>query len=293
MSAARQHRSTANIESLRPARVSDAQITRLAARLTERDRQIAIDCYEHHVLTTGQLQRLHFAFEQNARRRLLTLYTLRVLDRFRPYTARGAGSAPYHWVLDEAGAHIVAVHRGRDRHDLRWQRDRTLSIASSTKLTHHIEVNEFFARLADEAARAGGALSEWYGERTLHDIFDGALTPDSYGVITLPNRPPIHLLLELDRGTETTDRLREKATRYADILPDSPLADMAPLTVLAVPTPARARTATAAVAETGAPINVVVWSAAGHASALDALQLRPMEGCTQFCGATAIRCASP
>jgi hypothetical protein len=31
-----------------------------ASRLTERDRQVALDCYDHYVLTTGQLQRLHF-----------------------------------------------------------------------------------------------------------------------------------------------------------------------------------------------------------------------------------------
>jgi hypothetical protein len=45
---------------LRRGRVSDERLTRLAAHLTGRDRQIALDCYEHTVLTTGQLGRLHF-----------------------------------------------------------------------------------------------------------------------------------------------------------------------------------------------------------------------------------------
>ena len=132
-----------------------------------------------------------------------------------------------------------------------------------------IEVNELVTRLAHDTRQAGGTLAEWYGERTLHALFDGALTPDSYGKCSdSPSRPPAHLLLELDRATETAERLREKATRYGDLLPDSPLADTNPLVILAVPTPARARTATAAVAGTHAPLAVVVWSPASTHSAL-------------------------
>jgi hypothetical protein len=156
--------------------VSDAQLTRLAAHLTDRDRQIALDCYEHTVLTTGQLGRLHFTgiAEQTTRRRLLMLYGLRVLDRFRPLLPRGLGSAPHHWVLDEAGAHIVAAEHQISRPELRYQHAAALSVADSIKLTHHIEVNEFFCRLHADAARAGGKLAEWYGERTCIASFTAA-----------------------------------------------------------------------------------------------------------------------
>jgi hypothetical protein len=257
-------------ENPRRGRVSEAQLTRLAAHLTGRDRQIALDCYEHTVLTTGQLGRLHFTgiAEQTARRRLLMLYELRVLDRFRPLLPRGQGSAPHHWVLDEAGAHIVAAEHQISRPELRYQHAAALSVADSIKLTHHIEVNEFFCRLHADATHAGGALSEWYGERTLHRFFHGRLTPDSYGVLRLPDRPPIHLLLELDRGTEPSQRLREKAARYASALPRSTLSEHDPLVILAVPSAARAETATAAIAHTAAPITVVVWSAAATRSTL-------------------------
>jgi hypothetical protein len=254
----------------RRGRVSDAQLTRLAAHLTGRDRQIALDCYEHTVLTTGQLGCLHFTgiAEQTARRRLLMLYELRVLDRFRPLLPRGQGSAPHHWVLDEAGAHIVAAEHQISRPELRYQHAAALSVADSIKLTHHIEVNEFFCHLHADAARAGGKLAEWYGERTLHRFFHGRLTPDSYGVLRLPDRPPIHLLLELDRGTEPSQRLHEKAMRYARTLPRSTLSEHDPLVILAVPTAARAETATAAVARTDAQITVVVWSATATRSTL-------------------------
>lgn len=260
-------------EAARRGRVSEAQLRRLAAHLTDRDRQIALDCYEHRVLTTQQLERLHFSAPRAGRRRLRTLYELRVLDRFRPRLPLGQGSAPYHWVLDEAGAHIVAEQHDLERHQLRHTRSAALSVADSAKLTHHVEVNELFARLAAEARAAGGALSEWYGERTLHELFEGRVAPDGYGVLRMPDRPPLHLLLELDRGTETAARLREKAVRYERAIPRSSLRATAPLIILAVPSPPRGRTATTAIANIAAPIAVVVWSAASSGSVLSLVTL--------------------
>ena len=66
-----------------------AHVVNLGSRLTECDRQIALDCYEHHVLTTEQLQLLHFSGIRTTRARLHALYTLRILDRFRQRRAMG------------------------------------------------------------------------------------------------------------------------------------------------------------------------------------------------------------
>lgn len=248
-------------EAPRRGRFDERQLTLLASHLTGRDRQIALDCFEHRVFTTPQLLRLHFSDPRHGRRRLLALYQLRVLDRFRPAVPIGQGSAPYHWVLDHAGAHLVAAHRGIDPERLRYRHAAALAIQTSTKLTHQIEVNELFTRLARGAANAGGRLAEWYGERTLHGIFDGTITPDGYGVIHLPNHPPIHLLAELDRDTEPALRLREKASRYPAAIAASALAKARPLILLAVPTAARAKAARAAVSPSAAAITVTVWSA--------------------------------
>jgi hypothetical protein len=133
----------------------------------------------------------------------------------------GEGTAPYHWILDEAGALIVADLLGRDRAELGWRHSVAASIATSQNLAHHIEVNEFFTRLAIEANEAGGALSEWYGERTCHHAFSGKVVPDGWGVVTLPGRGPLHLLVELDRGTEASSRLRKKTEDYEESLPYS------------------------------------------------------------------------
>jgi hypothetical protein len=87
-------------------------------------------------------------------------------------------------------------------------------------------------------------------------------------VLTLPRRAPLHVLLELDRGTETSQTLREKAKRYTEILPRSSLRDVNPFVVLAVPSARRAQTATAAIANTRAPLTVTVWNTATVRSVL-------------------------
>lgn len=251
----------------RPARVSEQQIATLAGRLTQRDRQIALDCFEHRVLTSEQLRRLHFDGARTARARLAVLYELRVLDRFRPAWRRGQGSTPYHWVLDEAGAHIAADELGVERSQLRWRHATALAIAASAKLAHQVQVNEYFARLAEEARRAGGALSEWYGERTTRTLLGGTVIPDGYGVIHLPGRPAIHLLAELDTASEQLDRIAAKAANYARAIPRSSLAELKPTVLLLAPTRSRAAAAARMIA-TG-PLTPVVWSAAHPSSALE------------------------
>lgn len=258
-------------EGSRPRRVTEAQIAALGGRLTDRDRLLAVDCYEHQVLTTEQLQRLWFPSTRAARYRLQTLYCLRVLDRFRPVLRRGEGSAPHHWILDEAGAYVIAAEQGLERHEVHWRHSTALTIAASPTLTHRVETNEFFTRLAQDAKAAGGALSEWYGERTTHTMLDGIAKPDGYGVLTLPGRTPIHILLELDRDTETIDRLRDKSERYARAIPRGALRHTNPLVLLAVPSLARAESATAALARTAAPIAVTVWAARSDTSPLAAI----------------------
>jgi hypothetical protein len=247
-------------EIIRPKRFRDEDILRLASHLTERDRQIAKDCFEFRVLTSSQITRLHFTGARTAAVRLDVLYRLRVLDRFRPSIPRGQGTAPYHWILDEAGALIVADHLNLDRTQLGWKHSVAAGIATSEKLAHHVEVNEFFTRLAVEANAVGNELSEWYGERTCHRMFSGRVIPDGWGVLTLPHLPPLHFLVELDRGNETTARLRDKAGAYQEQLPHTAFKDLDPLVLLLVPSAQRARTATAALAGSGAPISVAVWS---------------------------------
>jgi hypothetical protein len=244
----------------RSVRVGAAAIAALASRLTERDRLVALACYEHRVLTTEQLRRLYFGSSRRACVRLAQLDQLRVLDRFRPPRQPGEGSAPYHWVLDEAGAHIAAEALGVERSELRWRHQAAIAIAGSTKLAHQLETNEFFTRLAEEARQSGGRLADWWGERRCLAALGGQAAADGYGKLLLPGRRPVSFLLELDRATEDHERLRQKARRYAKALPRSILADDEPLLVFAVPTRARRDNAARTLASSSLPIHVLVWT---------------------------------
>ena len=244
----------------RAGRVGAAAVAALATRLTERDRLVALDCYEHRVLTTEQLRRLHFGSIRRARWRLERLYQLRVLDRFRPPRRHGEGSSPYHWILDEAGAHVVAEALGVERSELGWRHQAAIAIAASSKLAHQLEVNEFFTRLAEEARQAGGGLASWWGERRCLAALGGQAAADGYGRLELPGTQPVSFLLELDRGTEEHERLRQKARRYARALPRSELAADDPAVVVAAPTPARRDNLARALAESSAPLRVITWT---------------------------------
>jgi hypothetical protein len=243
----------------RRGRVGAAAIAALASRLTERDQLVALACYEHRVLTTEQLCRLYFSAPRRARRRLALLYELRVLDRFRPSRQRGQGSAQHHWILDEAGAHVVAAQLGVERAELRWRHQRDLAMLRSPKLDHQLEVNEFFSRLDEEARAAGGRL-DWWGERRCLAALEGRVAPDGYGRLQLPGRRPASFLLELDRGSEDHGRLRQKARRYDKALPRSVLGDMEPLLLVTVPSRVRRDNAAAALAGSDLPIEVAVWT---------------------------------
>jgi hypothetical protein len=249
-------------EIVRPRRFTAQNMVRLASHLTERDRRIALDCFEHHVLTSSQIKRLYFSDTRTTTARLDVLYRLRVLDRFRPSLPRGRGTAPYHWILDEAGALIAAADKDVERAKLGWQHTVAVGVATSPKLAHHVEVNEFIVRLAVEAAHAGGCLSEWYGERTLHRFLGGRLIPDSYAVPSLPDQPQLHVFVELDRGTETLERLRQKAERYEQTLRWGYVREFDPLVLFVVPSERRARTVTDTLAGMSPSLAVIVWNSA-------------------------------
>jgi len=234
-----------------------AAFAALASRLTDRDRQIALDCYEHRVLATEQVRRLHFRAIRTARRRLQELRDLYLLTSFRPPRQPGEGSAQHHWVLDENGALVVAAELGLERAELHWHKRAALAIASSSKLAHQLAVNEFFTRLAEDARTAEGSLETWWGERRARAALANLISPDGYGRLRLPGEPPVGLLLELDRGTEDHQRLREKARRYAKALPRS---DLNAFVLVLVPSASRAERAAAELAASAAPIAVRVWT---------------------------------
>jgi hypothetical protein len=196
--------------------VGAEHVFELARHLTERDREVALYLYDQQVLTTEQLTLLFFSSTRRAQDRLLFLYRQRVLDRFYPASPFGAGKPSAHWLLDEAGAHVVAACLDLDRRELGWQRRDDWR--SHPQLAHRLAVNRFVTDLIAATLpepRLGVAC--WYGTREaavrLGERMRCAVRPDGE-VILLTSSGPVDLLLEWDRGSETLDRLDQKLRRY-------------------------------------------------------------------------------
>lgn len=197
-------------------RSSGSSITGYSHRLTRRDYQILMELHEHRLLTTPQIYELHFDTLTRASKRMLQLYRLGLVERFRPHTP--TGSAPWHYTLDEPGARLVAARQEIDFREFPFKKARIFDVVGSPRLRHRVECNGFFARLTLACRRRGWRL-EWTGERRAAAQWDSSatmgplVTPDGIGRITAGDRE-ISFFLEYDRGTENHDQLARKIDRY-------------------------------------------------------------------------------
>ncbi len=198
----------------RPA-VSPALLAALAGRLTARDRWLLRMLLEHRVLTTTQVCGLAYGGPRRAALRLSELYRLRAVDRFRPLAA--TGSAPYHWVLDQAGAEVLAAEDGLPVARLGYRRDRALDIAFSPRLAHTVGANGLFAALAAAARRGDGELACWWSERRCAAAWGDLARPDGYGLWRDPSDQATDFFLEYDTGSEDLPRLTAKLTGYREL----------------------------------------------------------------------------
>ena len=144
-----------------------------------------------------------------------------------------------HFVLDEAGACLLAAEDGITPGQLGYRRDRALAIALSAQLAHTAGTNSVFCALAAQGRRAGGAaLTCWWSERRCAALWGDLARPDGYGQWTehAPAGPAVtDFFLEYDTGSENLHRVAAKLTGYRDLaartgittpvlfwLPDSP-----------------------------------------------------------------------
>jgi Replication-relaxation len=196
--------------------VTAERVFELVRHLTERDREIALVLYDQQLLTTAQLQLLFFSSRRRAQDRLLFLYRHRVVDRFYPPSPFGAGKSEAHWLLDEAGAILVAAMLGLERKQLGWQRRDDWG--SHPQLAHRLEANRFVTDLIAATLREPTmGVRSWYSSRDaaarLGNQQTGDLRPDTDFMLEVP-AGAIECVLEWDRGTETQARLAEKLYGY-------------------------------------------------------------------------------
>jgi hypothetical protein len=208
----------------------DDPVLRVQSQLTERDRILLGWLYDHGVLTTFHIAEALFPSLDFCERRLRTLYQLRLIARFRPQRADG-GSYPYHYVIDQLGAEVIAASRDerpprRDHARLerrRWTASRTLD--------HRLGVNQFFTDLAGYArTRPGAQLRHWLPESacqrsgtfTLPDdpalirAYQPRVRPDGFGLWIEDGRQ-VPFFLEYDTGAEQLSILAAKIVGYHDL----------------------------------------------------------------------------
>jgi protein involved in plasmid replication-relaxation len=163
-----------------------------------------------------QLCDIAFSSVRRAEARLSALFQLHVLDRFRPH--QWPGSAPYHWLLDQAGAAVIAAERGVDVKSLAWRHERALALANSATLKHRVGCNGFFTALLREARMLPDRrLASWWSAWKCAEAWGDIVRPDGYGV-WYENGTRLPFVLEYDRGTETGHRLADKLAGYRDLL---------------------------------------------------------------------------
>ena len=104
-------------------------------------------CYEHKVLTTHQIADAGLALPPGREPAAApALHTGGVIDRFQPFVTYG--TAPMHYVLDIAGAAILAREDGIEpRRRSNYRHDRAIGLAYSLHLAHTVGFNGFFTAL--------------------------------------------------------------------------------------------------------------------------------------------------
>lgn len=218
----------------------------LTRHLTARDRWLARMCFEHKVLTSHQIIETTFPSRRAANLRLRDLHAWGVLARFQPH--RSAGSHPMHYVLDTAGAHLLAHEDGLDPRELRFRREREIGRAYSLQLAHTVGTNGLFTRLIHRARQpsTNSQLTAWWSATRCAQHWSDILTPDAYGRWREHGRDA-EFFLEFDFGTETLAQLAAKLPRYEQLATATGITT--PILIW-LPTAAREATARRALTET-------------------------------------------
>lgn len=175
-----------------------------AIALTARDAAIVRDVAEFRALTREQLTRLgHFQSKTRANATLLRLVGAKCLTRrFQPLLAGTKRSVLF---LGSDGAALL----GYDHNEARQIARRNEQI-SLLFLDHLLMINE--VRLAFRGKWPEYELARWLGEEELRAMGLG-LIPDGAVEYRL-NGKHFTAFVEADRGTETLERIRQKARAY-------------------------------------------------------------------------------
>ncbi len=191
-------------------------------RITARDIEIIKAVYEYRVMTTQQLKALFFPSMHQTYGRLKALYDHEFIDRRFQGAAIDKMNTPMLYVLDKRGAELL---RGQLGLVIEWHP--VHNEVSTQFLEHLVAIND--VRIAVTTGcqeKAELEVLQWVGESDLKADYDRvtirlttgkhktvSLIPDSYFALSTPLGQS-HCFLELDRGTMTVKRFKEKILAY-------------------------------------------------------------------------------
>ena len=201
-------------------------------RVTARDQQIIQMVYEYRLVSSEHIEALLFRSPQprgrrsSCQRRLQLLYHHQFVGRLALPVIMSEGRTPFVYVLDEAGITWVAAHLGVARATAGWQ-------PKSTRLgplfiDHLLAINDVRVVVAALAQSSDLTLAEWiseadfrgaaFKERVPFKMRGARVTrtyPDGYFRLAVrENKPEAHFFLEVDQGTMSATRWKEKITAY-------------------------------------------------------------------------------
>ena len=187
----------------------------IVGRLTERDRFLCRVLWEHRVLTTEQVLDLCFTSLTSTQHRLVALWRLGVLERFR--SLRPTGSESWRYTLGPLGAAVVAAERGVEAPRPSALRERVVGLAAHQRTAHALGVNGFFCALhAAARSRPDAAVGAWWSERRCAAEWGEFVRPDAYGAWEEAGSRA-EFFVEHDAGTETLSRVAAKLGGYRDL----------------------------------------------------------------------------
>jgi len=201
-------------------------VLRVQSHLTGRDVTLLGWLADHGALTSAQIAHALFPSLDFAQRRLRVLCGLGLTARFRPLKPDG-GSYPYHYVLAQLGAQVVAAQRGQPQPRPGQARERMRALTARANLAHLLGVNQFFTDLAGYARTHPGArLERWWPTTACarigafaepgHSPYTPAIHPDGHTIYTEAGRT-VAVFVEHDAGSEPVHVLIDKLPRYADL----------------------------------------------------------------------------
>ena len=195
-------------------------------RLTPRDQDIIVRCFEDKLLSSTDLLQIFFSTRQRCNRRLRKLYSQQYLDRHylslpQPYC--GAQDALYS--LGKRAVDVVALQAGIQREQIQRARQkfrRQLKSYSVLFTFAHIQAVAA-TRIAFEKAFAnyqGAQLINWIPERLLEQRFTYndkriKLRPDGFMQYELKETGKVYnAFTEIDMSSQSSKQIQDKVRRY-------------------------------------------------------------------------------